>query len=200
MAGTTKPVRKDDQDEDDDKDPATSTKPAQATGGDDEDDDTDWKAESRKWERRAKAARREADQAAAAKPAASDKADDGQANERIADAERKAKDAERRALVAEVALDKGLSLSMARRLVGTTREELEDDADDLLKEFGFKSGSNGKADSDDGVDDRKADGQRRSKPKEDLRPGASRGDEESETVTPKEARDIADRITAAGRI
>jgi hypothetical protein len=40
------------------------------------------------------------------------------------------------ALKWEVALDKGLTKTMAKRLVGTTREELEADAEDLLKEFG----------------------------------------------------------------
>lgn len=36
----------------------------------------------------------------------------------------------------EVALDKGLTKRQAMRLVGETREELEEDADELLKEFG----------------------------------------------------------------
>ena len=36
----------------------------------------------------------------------------------------------------EVALEKGLSPSQAKRLVGDTREELEADADELLKDLG----------------------------------------------------------------
>lgn len=41
----------------------------------------------------------------------------------------------------EVALDKGLTKSQAKRLVGTTREELEADADLLLEELGGESKS-----------------------------------------------------------
>jgi ATP phosphoribosyltransferase regulatory subunit HisZ len=56
--------------------------------------------------------------------------------ERVAEIERQAKDSERRALRAEIANAKGLSPSQARRLVGETREELESDADELLKDIG----------------------------------------------------------------
>lgn len=40
-----------------------------------------------------------------------------------------------KALRAEVALSKGLSAAHAKRLVGTTREELEADADEILEAF-----------------------------------------------------------------
>lgn len=43
--------------------------------------------------------------------------------------------AELRALQLEVALDKGLSATQAKRLIGTTREELEADADELVDSF-----------------------------------------------------------------
>lgn len=49
----------------------------------------------------------------------------------------------------EVALDKGMTLVQAKRLVGTTKEELESDADELLKSFG----GNGKVDNDDDGDE-----------------------------------------------
>lgn len=53
--------------------------------------------------------------------------------------------AERLNLVNEVAASKGLSPDQAKRLQGTTKEELESDADDLLKTFGVS----GKTDDED---------------------------------------------------
>lgn len=55
--------------------------------------------------------------------------------QRIADAERKAAEAESRLLRQEVAAAKGLTTDQAKRLVGSTREELESDADELLAAF-----------------------------------------------------------------
>lgn len=82
-----------------------------------------------------------------------------------------------RALIAEVARDKKLTPTQARRLQGSTREELENDADDLLEAFGAKGG--------DGADDKGGDGSKgggddkgrstatnAGRPKEKLRPGA----------------------------
>lgn len=54
--------------------------------------------------------------------------------------------AEQRALKLEVALEKGLTLVQAKRLVGGTKEELEADADELVKSFG----GSGKAADEDG--------------------------------------------------
>ena len=56
--------------------------------------------------------------------------------ERITVAETRATTAEARADRLEVALEKGLTPSQAKRLVGSTREELEADADQLLKDLG----------------------------------------------------------------
>ena len=56
--------------------------------------------------------------------------------ERVAGLEQAAKDAENRAIRAEIANAKGLTPSQAKRLVGSTREELEADADELLKDIG----------------------------------------------------------------
>lgn len=50
-------------------------------------------------------------------------------------AEKKAAEADLRALRLEVAQDKGLTATQAKRLVGSTREELETDADELLSAF-----------------------------------------------------------------
>lgn len=47
---------------------------------------------------------------------------------------------------AEVALAKGLTVTQAKRLVDTTKEELEKDADELLADLGAKPGTTKKAD------------------------------------------------------
>ncbi len=64
-----------------------------------------------------------------------DKSDSEKLAERLAAAERRAADAETQAARMEVAAEKGLTAAQARRLVGSTREELEADADDLLATF-----------------------------------------------------------------
>lgn len=56
--------------------------------------------------------------------------------DRVAEIERQAKESETRALRAEVANTKGLTPTQAKRLVGATRDELEADADELLKDIG----------------------------------------------------------------
>jgi hypothetical protein len=55
--------------------------------------------------------------------------------DRVAEVERKAQESEARALRAEVANAKGLTASQAKRLIGSTKEELEADAEELLKDF-----------------------------------------------------------------
>lgn len=66
---------------------------------------------------------------------AASRTDVEKAAQRAADAEQKAADAEARALRFEVASTKGLSAAQAKRLTGSTREELEADADELLDTF-----------------------------------------------------------------
>ena len=56
--------------------------------------------------------------------------------QRVAEIERTARESEERALRAEIANAKGLTPSQAKRLVGSTREELEADADELLADIG----------------------------------------------------------------
>jgi hypothetical protein len=93
-----------------------------------------WKSKAREQEKRAKdnadAARRLAEIEEASKTEAQKAAD------RLATAEKSAADATAALARLEVALDKGLTPSQAKRLVGTTREELEADADELLKDIG----------------------------------------------------------------
>lgn len=55
--------------------------------------------------------------------------------ERRAAAEQRAQEADLRATRMEVAFTKGLTPAQAKRLVGSTREELEADADEVLKDF-----------------------------------------------------------------
>lgn len=75
---------------------------------------------------------READEAA--------KTETQKAAERAAAAEKDAAEAKGMALRYEVAADVGLPLKMARRLHGSTKEELEEDARDLLESLGGKVG------------------------------------------------------------
>jgi hypothetical protein len=57
------------------------------------------------------------------------------AAEREAAAEQRAAQAEARAMKLDVAFEKGLTPAQAKRLVGATREELEADADEILRDF-----------------------------------------------------------------
>jgi len=56
--------------------------------------------------------------------------------ERAEAAEKKLTPAEAKATRLEVALEKGLTATQAKRLVGSTKEELEADADELLADIG----------------------------------------------------------------
>lgn len=89
--------------------------------------ETDWKAEARKWEDRAKANKAELDAAAQA-VADSQKT----AEQKAADAMADATTARLDALRFKVALDKGLPATLAARLTGSTKEEFEADADTLM--------------------------------------------------------------------
>lgn len=64
-----------------------------------------------------------------------DKTEAEKVAERAKTAEDRAAQAESKALRLEVAFEKGLTPAQAKRLVGSTREELETDADELLETF-----------------------------------------------------------------
>lgn len=130
-------------------------------------DSTDWKAEARKWESRAKEshAKAKANENAAAKLKEMEDADKSEldrAKGAVAEAEKRAAEAEAKVLRAEIAAEKGLTLSQGKRLMGNTREELEADAAELLEAF---------TPTDDKRDDRSR------RPKEKLRLGASSQEE-----------------------
>lgn len=92
--------------------------------------ETDWKAEARKWEQRAK------DNSTAAARLAeieeSQKSAEQKAAEALAAAQSTATTATATAMRYEVAASKGLDLKLAPRLTGSTKEELEADADALM--------------------------------------------------------------------
>lgn len=109
-----------------------------------------------------------------------------------------------RALIAEVAREKGLTGKAAARLRGTTREELEADADDLRETFGIKA-DDGKGDGDskdgdkDGKGDKDSDGDGKRgdpnrRPKEKLRPGTVTDDEDDDEDFDPEK--VADAVRA----
>lgn len=105
-------------------------------------DDTavDWQAEARKWEKRSKENLAKVQEL---EPKAkqfdvldqASKTDAERFQEKVTELSTQAAQAERRALVASVALEKGLPASLARRLQGETQAELEADADELLAQF-----------------------------------------------------------------
>jgi len=159
-------------------------------------DGIDWKAEARKWERRAKenmeAARRlrEAEEA--------EKTELQKLTERAEAAEKRAAEAEGKLLRLEVAQAKGLTAAQARRLQGATREELEADADELLEAFGAKKKPESEPESDDGKpDDEGAEPVGAAvfgRPRERLTPGAA-PDREPE----KEPDALADEVWKRAR-
>src|SRR5690606_20385728 len=157
-------------------------------------DGIDWKAEARKWERRAKenmeAARRlrEAEEA--------EKTELQKLTERAEAAEKRAAEAEGRLLRLEVAQAKGLTAAQARRLQGATREELEADADELLEAFGAKKKPESEPDGDkpDGTGDAPVGAAVFGRPRERLTPGAA-PDREPE----KEPDALADEVWKRAR-
>jgi hypothetical protein len=116
--------------------------------------------------------------------------------DKVAGLETRAEEAERKALVAEVAADKKLTPAQARRLQGTTREELESDAAELLEAFGAKAGKKDEDDDgdqgeakDDDKDEAAPFAKPGSKPKEKLRSGSS-----PESDTDKSGQELADEV------
>lgn len=116
-----------------------------------------------------------------------DKTELQKAIDRAAAADKRAEDAESKSLRLEIAAAKGLSVAQAKRLVGSSREELEADADELLEAFGSKTGGDDK----DGKGG-KPDVRRR--PTEDLRSGARTDAGEEEEIDAKKADEIADKV------
>lgn len=86
-----------------------------------------------------------------------------------------------------VALRKGLTEVQAKRLVGTTEEELEEDAEELLSSFGA-SGKSGDGDKNDSADDIRSAPRRNLNNSGDPAPGSKsekKDDEDPEKVYEK---------------
>lgn len=96
--------------------------------------ETDWKAEAKKWETRAKENKGAADRLAQLEE--SQKSEQQKLIERAEAAERERDQVRTEALRLRIAHEKGLTPKQAARLRGDTEEELLADADDLLSEFG----------------------------------------------------------------
>ncbi len=94
----------------------------------------------------------------------------------VAELTKRAEGAESKADRFEVAAAKGLSLAQARRLVGSTKEELEQDAEEMRTELGLN----------DSKEDPPAPATK-PRPKEDLKLGASNTDDEQ--ADPKKVAD-----------
>lgn len=94
-----------------------------------------------------------------------DKSEAQRLQDRAETAEKSLAAAERLVLVSEVALEKGLTPAQAKRLIGTTKEELEADADELLASFKQETGGQ----------------ELTGRPRERLRPGAVPAAEAEET-------------------
>ena len=95
--------------------------------------EADWKSKARLWEQRAKenfAAKQELDQIRDAQKTETEKL-----NDKLSQAESRTSSAETDLARLRVAMRKGLTESQAKRLVGKTEEELEQDADEMLKDF-----------------------------------------------------------------
>ena len=104
-----------------------------------------------------------------------EKSDSEKLSEKAADAEKRAQEAEIRAMRLEVAFEKGLKPAQAKRLVGTTKEELEEDADDFLASIAG--------------DDKGKPG---TKPTEDLKGGGDPTEDPLE-MNPKKLADMVER-------
>jgi len=92
--------------------------------------DTDWKAEARKWEQRAKANKDAAARLQELEDA--QKSEQEKLAEKLTVTEKRAVEAELRAARLEVATSKGLPMASVKFLTGNTPDELAASADELL--------------------------------------------------------------------
>lgn len=165
----------------------TQGDPAPPSGTDDEAkaELEKWKALARENEKRAKA------NADAAKRL--QELEDGQKSEleklqgAQRAAEQRAAEAEQKAMRLEVAVSKGLTPAQAKRLVGTTQEELEADADEFLASI--------KPAGDSGDEGGGTETGLPRRPQERLTPGARPGAEPQPS-----AKEIVDRVMASSTL
>lgn len=95
--------------------------------------ETDWKAEARKWENRAKAAKSDLEDAAKWREyEASQKSDHEKLADQLAEAQASASEAQAKLARYEIASLKGIPAEALDLLTGSSREDLEAQADKLL--------------------------------------------------------------------
>lgn len=141
-----------------------------------------WKRQSRTQEDKNKALQKELDELKSKSDG--EKSDVDKLKERLDKAETDLQKTQLDALRLRIASRKGLSEAQAKRLQGTTEEELEEDADDILEHF-KPAGKSGEGDDD--ADDDRARGRgndrqqnNRERPREALKPGAKPGEKPEE--------------------
>lgn len=155
----------------------TATEANEPEAGDASANTTDWKAEAEKWKA---LSRKHEGQAKSNADAATElqkikdagKSEVEKLTDQLAKATKDGEGAVARALRLEVAMAKGLTAAQAKRLVGSTKEELEADADELLSTF-KPADTAGPSDTDDEPTT--------GKPREALRPGTTSAGDEQET-------------------
>lgn len=161
-------------DEDTSQDTGTDSGAGSDDAQDGQEQTPDYKAEAEKW----KALSRKHEQRAKANEAAAKRVEELESSsktetERLADqakaAQKRAEDAEQRALRYEVALDKQVPANLMKFLSGESREDMEASADELLE--AIKGPATGATDGGSGS----------GKPKERLKPGASNSEEPTES-------------------
>jgi len=103
-----------------------------------------WKALSRQWEARAKQSKAELDKIQGQAEGV-DHSDMEKLRATVDQLRNDLVEERRKAMVAEIARERGLSAAQAKRLKGNTREELEADADDIVEAFGIKKPDMGDA-------------------------------------------------------
>lgn len=171
-------------------------------GAGDDAEVTRWRNLARKNEADAKKGREAAAELAALKD--KDRTDLERAQQAATDAAARATEAELRATRLEVAVAKGLTPAQAKRLVGSTKEELEVDADELLEVIkpgggaggeGGEGGEGGAGGEGSGGGGGGEGGPRGGRPREQLTPGVRTPEGAGKLPTPKE---VADRVAEMG--
>jgi hypothetical protein len=113
--------------------------------------ETDWKAEARKWENRAKAAKADSDAAQKWREyEKSQKPEQERLADELAQAKSEAIDASTRLMKYEIANQKGIPGDAIDLLTGQTREDLEASADKLMSLIANQSNKPTKADVNQG--------------------------------------------------
>lgn len=109
-------------------------------------------------------------------------------------AAKRASDAETAMLKLSIGLDKGLTPAQARRLTGSTREELEADADELATAFGIGGGGNGGGNGAGNSSSDSGDGKTPAgRPREQMPRGGADPTEEPEETDPAKLADLIPR-------